>query len=620
MAAAELLGVIALVIGLGVVAELAGDRLGVPNFLFFVAVGILLGPVGLGILHHDLFGKSLAAVVGIGVAIIIFNSGRGVTVEVLRGAPPMAFVLSTVGVLVTFLGMGYATYRILDVAPGIALLIGALLVATGSTVIEPILAAVPLRERLAYTMEIEALATEVTAGILSVAVYHAITLTETEPREFAVTFAWHLLAGVLVGAAVAAVVYVLFKLPDHAPERAPRHASQLYLATAIVTFALAEQIAQEAGVAAVATAGLLLGNADIAYEEHVDTFQEELTTFIIAFLFVVLASFVEPEWLGTVGIGGLLVAGVLMALVRPAAVVLSTALSVLSIRERLFLSMASPRGIIPAGVATLLAIEIQESNPEAAATITGTVLLVIITTTLLQGVFAGRVAEELGVVSDRAVIVGGGRLGLALADQYAAQGEQVVIVETDPDTIERARNAGFAVYEGDGTDEDVLRRAGTDSATRVVAATADDDANLKVALLATQEFDVPTVLARLNYEDNRSMFKDFEVELLSGSQLDLWALDHLVAHSAPDWLAALTRSGGVKSIAVNEHRKRRVADVNELLPERVFVASLSRDGDTWVPEDDEQLQAGDRLTVLGRADAVEETVSRLGPYSELDSE
>lgn len=611
MSAADLFVLIAVVTVLAVTAEMLGDRIGMPNFLFFILAGLVVGPSGLGLVHHEVFGEGLAVVVGLSIAIIIFHSGSGITREVLREAPEVTPRLVTAGVVVTFLGAASVTYLVMSVPLGIALLIGALLVATGTTVIEPLLASVPVRDRLAAALEIEATVTEVTAGVLAVSVFHAITVGEPEPTRLLFLFSWVLVVGVVVGAVIGTIAWFLFTKPEHAPRRAPKHATQLYLVTAITAFSLAEYVEQEAGVAAVATAGIILGNADLPYDEHIAQFEEDFTTFIIAFIFVVLASFVEPQWLVTIGVEGLAVGVLVILVIRPLAVFLSTAQSELSTQEKLFLSVASPRGIIPAGVATLLALDIQDSNPEMAVTLTGTVLLVIIVSSVAEGLFAGRIAEWFDLTLDTNLIVGGGRLGLSLADQYAERGERVIIVETDQSALERARSAGYPVYHGDGTDKSVLRRAGADSATRIVAATADDETNQEIAELVRSMFDTETVLVRLNHRGNRNLFEDLDVELLTGDQLDLWAVDHMIDKSAPDWLTALTRTGGLGSVSITEDLAETVAELDRSLPERAFVVALTRDGETRIPNGSVSVEAGDRLTLLGRSDAVETAADAL---------
>lgn len=611
MSAAELLGLIALVIGLAVAAEILGDRMGKPNFLFYILAGLAVGPMGLGVIHHDVFGENLGVVVGLGVAIIIFHSGSGITRDELRKAPRTVIFLVTGGVIVTFLGSATVTYLMMNVTIELALLIGALLVATGTTVIEPLLAAVPVRDQLVSTLEIEATVTEVSAGILTITVFNAVALGEPDTIEFAFLFLWVLGVGIVVGLVGGTIAWFMFQFPDHAPNRAPHHASLLYLATAIVTFAAAENIAEEAGVAAVAVAGVILGNADLPYQDDIAEFEEHFTAFIISFIFVVLASFAEPEWLAIVGVEGLLVAAGVILLVRPLAVLLFTAGSVFSIHEKLFLSVASPRGIIPAGLATLVALDIQDSNPTVAAYITGTVLLVIILSGVLEGLFAGPIARRFDLTLETTTIVGGGRLGLALATRYETQGERVVIVESDWDALTTARSEGFTAYHGDGSDAAVLRDANVQRSSRVVAATDDDEVNYDIARLARREFDIESVLVRLNQIENEELFEDLDVELLTGSQLGLWALEHRIDQSIPDWVAALTRTGGVGSVTVTDDVELTVGEIDRQLSDRSFIVALTRDGRTRIPDAADPIESGDRLTLLGQSDAVERATERL---------
>ena len=58
------------------------------------------------------------------------------------------------------------------------------------------------------------------------------------------------------------------------------------------------------------------------------------------------------------------------------------------------------------------------------------------------------------------VIVGGGRVGLRTARVLREEGHDVVIVERDPEKVERISDEGFRVVEGDGADGDVLEEAG----------------------------------------------------------------------------------------------------------------------------------------------------------------
>ncbi|MFC6725814.1 NAD-binding protein, partial [Halobium palmae] len=60
----------------------------------------------------------------------------------------------------------------------------------------------------------------------------------------------------------------------------------------------------------------------------------------------------------------------------------------------------------------------------------------------------------------RFVIVGYGRVGARTARILGEEGHDLVVVENDRDKVERAREAGFEVVEGDGSVESVLQEAG----------------------------------------------------------------------------------------------------------------------------------------------------------------
>jgi trk system potassium uptake protein TrkA len=99
----------------------------------------------------------------------------------------------------------------------------------------------------------------------------------------------------------------------------------------------------------------------------------------------------------------------------------------------------------------------------------------------------------------RAVIVGCGRVGAALAEQLSASGNEVTILDVHSEAFRRLPSgfAGAAV-RGDGTDEDVLRRAGAEGADAFFALTEGDNRNVLAAQLASESLGVPTVVAKIN--------------------------------------------------------------------------------------------------------------------------
>src|SRR5688572_1428590 len=99
----------------------------------------------------------------------------------------------------------------------------------------------------------------------------------------------------------------------------------------------------------------------------------------------------------------------------------------------------------------------------------------------------------------RAVIVGCGRVGAGLAERLARAGHGVTILDTNTDAFARLpSDFPRAAVRGDGTDEDILRRAGAEGADWFFALTEGDNRNVLAAQIANETFGVRDVVAKVN--------------------------------------------------------------------------------------------------------------------------
>jgi len=99
----------------------------------------------------------------------------------------------------------------------------------------------------------------------------------------------------------------------------------------------------------------------------------------------------------------------------------------------------------------------------------------------------------------RTVIVGCGRVGAGLAERLAQAGHDVTVLDVSTEAFNRLpSNFGGTAIRGDGTDEDVLRRAGAEGADWFYALTNGDNRNILSAQLANENLGIPKVVAKIN--------------------------------------------------------------------------------------------------------------------------
>ncbi len=214
-----------------------------------------------------------------------------------------------------------------------------------------------------------------------------------------------------------------------------------------------------------------------------------------------------------------------------------------------------------------------------------------------------------------------GRVGLSLAQRLEQDGENVLLVDYDPDAVE-ARKRGLTALEGDGTDADVLEAAGADDAKTVIATTPDDDVNLLVCQLAKTTFDVGKVASRVNQPDNVDAFESLGVHAIDLSMATAWSLENVLERpSLSAWMNELGRTGDVQEIEVtaSDLVGKTIAEVNAEIPDGCIVGLLThQNGTTEVPTGDHRLRDGDRVTFLGQTAAVDRAVKRFHPTTDTD--
>lgn len=111
------------------------------------------------------------------------------------------------------------------------------------------------------------------------------------------------------------------------------------------------------------------------------------------------------------------------------------------------------------------------------------------------------------------IVVGGGKVGFALAQALLSAGHEVLCIERDPRRCGViTEDLGSAVSRGDGCEVAVLEEVGTGRADAFVAVTGDDEDNLIACQVAKHRFHVSRTIARINNPKNKEIFRVLGVD------------------------------------------------------------------------------------------------------------
>ncbi|MCB8966585.1 MAG: cation:proton antiporter [Ardenticatenaceae bacterium] len=483
-----LLGVAAIIV-LGVSAQWFAWRLRLPSILLLLLFGFLAGPIT-GIIEPDvLFGDLLFPVVSISVAIILFEGGLTLRLSELPKVGDVIFRLISVGALLTWGLAALSAHYIVGLNWPLSALLGAILIVTGPTVIGPLLRQVRPKGEVAAVLKWEGILIDPVGAVLAVLVFEAILEGEISQVPAAIAFGvlQTMFIGV-IGGLLAAGILVLFMrrfwIPDHLQ-------NGVALLLAIGSFAISNLLHPEAGLLTVTVMGLALANQNWVSIKHIVEFKENLTILLIGVLFIVLASRLQLADISSLGWSSVLFVLVLIVVIRPLAVLVSTFRSRLDGRSRLFLTWMAPRGIVAASVASVFSFELAEAGHTGAESIVPLTFLVIVGTVLFYGLTAAPAARRLGLAElnpQGVLFVGAHAWARALAKSIQDAGFRVVLIDTNWQNIVAGQLEGLDMHHGDALSEEVMEECEFDGIGRLLAVTSNNEVNSLAALRFPEVF------------------------------------------------------------------------------------------------------------------------------------
>ncbi|MEA3325132.1 MAG: TrkA family potassium uptake protein, partial [Euryarchaeota archaeon] len=200
--------------------------------------------------------------------------------------------------------------------------------------------------------------------------------------------------------------------------------------------------------------------------------------------------------------------------------------------------------------------------------------------------------------------------GCTLAHRLIRRGENVVVIDKDPENCRRVEELGVPAIEGDAGDMAVLAKAGIKNARYLVATTDQDGVNLLVCQVAKNKFGFggDKLVARVNDPKNLSTFRNLGIRSMSPITSAASILDNLITHPSLFSMYELGERGDILEILVSNPKMIGMAVRDLHLPTYVLIVLVRRGDATLIPHGDLVIESGDRVTFMGARGAVRKAV------------
>ncbi len=449
---------------LGIIAQWMAWRMKLPAILPLILIGLLVGPIatlytedGSKIIEpvwngtKGLFpGDGLYYFVSLAIAVILFEGGLTLKRSEIRNVGPVITKLITVGTLVTFLLGGVAAHYIFELSWKISFLFSALIIVTGPTVITPILRNIPLKKDISAVLKWEGILIDPIGALVAVLVFEFISVGEGQAytKTALIEFGKILLFGCTFGFTFAHALAFAIKR-----KLVPHYLLNVVsLSVVLLVFVESDLFAHESGLLAVVVMGMVLGNMNLPNLKELLYFKESLSVLLISILFILLAAHIDIEDMELIYNWKTAILFIIIVFViRPLAVFLSTKGSPLKFNEKLFIGWVGPRGIVAAGIASLFGSKLVDKGEAGAEYITPLVFMVVLGTVLLNATTARYVAKWVGVFlkhSEGILIVGASKVSRLIGAYLKNNDKHVVLIDNNPSNIEKAKKIGIEALVG----------------------------------------------------------------------------------------------------------------------------------------------------------------------------
>jgi len=339
MSSGQIMLAAALVVGLATACQVIAPRLRIPALILLLPVGFVLGAIAPQLRFDTTLGAAFPVIVDLVVAVVLFQGGLDLTTTALKSADhQIVRRLVWVGGAMTFVGAAVAGHVIIGMDWPVAFMLGAIVIVSGPTVVTPILDFTGLRGRVRGILQWEGTMLDPLGALVAVVVFQVINASGAESFPQAVI---SFLTGIAVGIVAAMVGVLLFVVGGKLVRGSELMGTQVLLGSVVVTAGLANVVSEDTGLLAALLMGLAAPRVARRFGASMEGSRKFFGTIVsigIGVLFISISALVPVPIVGAVLLPSVLMTVVLVVVLRPLVVLMGTARSTLTVRERTFIA------------------------------------------------------------------------------------------------------------------------------------------------------------------------------------------------------------------------------------------------------------------------------------------
>ena len=382
---------------IGMTAQWLAWRFRIPAIIILLVAGLLLGPVSGLLVPSTVLGDMVRPLVSIAVAIILFEGGLSLDFRGLRDASQAVWRIVLFAAPLMWAGISSAAHFVGELSWPTAAVIGGILVVTGPTVVQPLLRNAKMEARPSAVLRWEAIVNDPIGALFAVLAYEVfVQLQSGRPAlsiaaKLAVSVA--LAGGIGFGAGRAvASAYRSTQFPEYL--KVPT-----LFVLVLASFAVGNLLLDEAGLLTVMVMGVTLGNSRIASLAEIRRFKEHAAVLLVSGVFVILTSDIRPQMVKVLDWHSAAFGLLLIFIIRPVAIVLSTALTNLKWREKLLLAWVAPRGVVAVATAAVFGDVLVAHGATDGEKVPALTFAIVLVSVILFGLTTAPLARRLKLAS-----------------------------------------------------------------------------------------------------------------------------------------------------------------------------------------------------------------------------